>query len=127
MYAGFLHDAVVLYALAVHDHITLGGNFTDGRELMEHMTNRSFEGLYFLIRYIKTVIHYFDFLIKGNAKKFVVVLKSTDIYIMEFLSSFYVLCFLSVIPSVCLSVCPSLKSFNQLTVILDYTGKSIEN
>lgn len=46
MYAGFLHDAVVLYALAVHDHITLGGNFTDGRELMEHMTNRSFEGLY---------------------------------------------------------------------------------
>ena len=44
MYAGFLHDAVVLYALAVHDRITLGGNFTDGRELMKHMTNRSFEG-----------------------------------------------------------------------------------
>ena len=45
MYAGFLHDAVVLYALAVHDLLRNGGNFTDGKALIKHMTNRSFEGL----------------------------------------------------------------------------------
>jgi len=47
IYAGFLHDAVMLYALAVHDVLQREGNFTDGRVLVEHMTNRSFEGLYF--------------------------------------------------------------------------------
>lgn len=50
MYAGFLHDAVVLFALAVHDHIRNGGNFTDGKELMKHMINRSFEGLWSLLQ-----------------------------------------------------------------------------
>ena len=44
MYASFLHDAVVLYALAVHDILQRGGNFTDGRELVKHMVNRTFEG-----------------------------------------------------------------------------------
>lgn len=45
IYAGFLHDAVVLYALAVHDVLQREGNFTDGRVLVKHMTNRSFEGV----------------------------------------------------------------------------------
>ncbi|KAJ7376461.1 hypothetical protein OS493_034449 [Desmophyllum pertusum] len=45
LYAGFLHDAVVLYALAVHDHLREGGNFTDGKALIKHMTNKSFEGV----------------------------------------------------------------------------------
>ena len=49
MYAGFLHDAVVLYALAVHDQIRNGGNLTDGKELIKHMINRSFEGLWLLL------------------------------------------------------------------------------
>ena len=45
MYAGFLHDAVVLYALGVHETLQNGGNFADGRALIKHMTNKSFEGL----------------------------------------------------------------------------------
>lgn len=46
IYAGFLHDAVLLYAFAVHDVLQREGNFTDGRVLVKHMINRSFEGLY---------------------------------------------------------------------------------
>lgn len=45
MYAGFLHDAVVLYALAVQDAFQSGRNITDGRALIKFMTNRSFEGI----------------------------------------------------------------------------------
>lgn len=44
-HASFLHDAVVLYALAVHDAIQKGDNFSDGRTLVKYMTNRSFEGI----------------------------------------------------------------------------------
>ena len=35
----------MLYALAVHDAIQKGDNFSDGRTLVKYMTNRSFEGL----------------------------------------------------------------------------------
>ncbi|XP_044174474.1 atrial natriuretic peptide receptor 1-like [Acropora millepora] len=44
-YAGFLHDAVVLYALAVHDALQNGENFTDGQTFLKYLTNRSFEGI----------------------------------------------------------------------------------
>ena len=45
IYAGFLHDAVVLYAHAAHDLLRAGGNLTDGEALIKHMTNRSFQGI----------------------------------------------------------------------------------
>jgi hypothetical protein len=44
VYADFLHDSVLLYALALNDTIKTGGNITSGRVVTRHMMNRSFEG-----------------------------------------------------------------------------------
>ncbi|XP_070572314.1 atrial natriuretic peptide receptor 1-like [Ptychodera flava] len=44
-YAGFLHDAVILYALALHEVLEDGGHPRNGTEIFEAMAFRQFRGI----------------------------------------------------------------------------------
>ena len=43
-YAAYLHDAVILYAMAVNDSLAAGSDPRDGEELMEFMKGKRFFG-----------------------------------------------------------------------------------
>ena len=43
-YAAYLHDAIILYALALNETITETGNVTDGRNISKSMIGKEFEG-----------------------------------------------------------------------------------
>ena len=44
MFGSFLHDAVILYALAVNETITSGRKVTDGRSVTKNIIGRDFTG-----------------------------------------------------------------------------------
>ena len=44
IYAGFLHDAVLLYALALNETLNDNGDPTDGQAVTRRMFNRNFRG-----------------------------------------------------------------------------------
>ncbi|XP_077995970.1 atrial natriuretic peptide receptor 1-like [Glandiceps talaboti] len=44
-FAGFLHDAVILYALALHDVLESGGSASDGEDVFTAMTFQQFKGI----------------------------------------------------------------------------------
>ncbi|XP_070568265.1 atrial natriuretic peptide receptor 1-like isoform X2 [Ptychodera flava] len=50
VHAGALHDAVILFALALHDEIESGGDGLDGFSVAMRMRSRSFEGISGLIK-----------------------------------------------------------------------------
>ncbi|XP_074628982.1 atrial natriuretic peptide receptor 1-like [Acropora palmata] len=43
-YAAYLHDAIILYALALNETISETGNFTDGRNVSKSMIGKNFDG-----------------------------------------------------------------------------------
>ena len=43
-YAAYLHDAIILYALALNETISETGSFTDGRNVSKSMIGKNFDG-----------------------------------------------------------------------------------
>ena len=48
MFMEGFHDALLLYALALHEVVKNGSSKKDGAQITQSMWNRSFEGMIFL-------------------------------------------------------------------------------
>lgn len=46
MYAGAIYDAIYLYAIALNETLSAGGNKRDGRAIVNRMLNKEFDGEY---------------------------------------------------------------------------------
>ena len=44
MYAGAIYDAIYLYAIALNETLSAGGNKRDGRAIVNRMLNKEFDG-----------------------------------------------------------------------------------